>query len=267
MRLVDILKANRVTFSLQDYKIHLATHSIHSPLDAFYAGNFKEWQEYQTKRNFQCDMVISLIQYKRNLWLYAGVYKILGVEYIKDHYEYSTELIDENDELIGRLVIYHERTSRQSYLYGEPIEDSFTLASILEKRLSIGEFPGYNSVCIPFDRLKVVIENYEPTWYGALGNVKGVYLITDTLTGKLYVGSAQGNTGIWQRWGDYISTGHAGNVGLKNLLKENGKDYVKNFTFTLLEISDMHSPDELVSIRESYWKDVLCSRNHGYNMN
>lgn len=29
---------------------------------------------------------------------------------------------------------------------------------------------------------------------------KGVYLISDTYTGKLYVGSAYNENGIWGRW-------------------------------------------------------------------
>lgn len=267
MKLVDLIAACRIPLNREDYKVHLATHSTDSPLDAFFAGRFKDWQEYQTKRNFQCDMVVSLIQYKRNLWLFAGIFLVTGVKQVDDHYEYSTTLIDGQEHLFGRVIVYHERTSRQSYLYGQPIEDNFIVSEVLPTKLSIGEFPGYNSVCITHAHLQVIIEQAEQTWYGALGNVKGVYLITDMLTGKLYVGSAQGNTDIWQRWSDYIKTGHAGNLGLKNLLKENGESYVKNFQFTLLEIADMHSPDEMVLTRESYWKDVLVSRQHGYNHN
>lgn len=44
--------------------------------------------------------------------------------------------------------------------------------------------------------------------------MKGVYVIHDTETGEPYVGSAYGDTGIWQRWSNYALTLHGGNVGL-----------------------------------------------------
>jgi hypothetical protein len=51
----------------------------------------------------------------------------------------------------------------------------------------------------------------------ALASVAGVYLISDTLTGKLYVGSATGEGGIWGRWCQYVD-GHGHNIQLKRLV-------------------------------------------------
>jgi len=51
-------------------------------------------------------------------------------------------------------------------------------------------------------------------WKIALANQKGVYLITDSLNGKEYVGSATGENMIWGRWKDYIANG---NIELKSL--------------------------------------------------
>ena len=48
---------------------------------------------------------------------------------------------------------------------------------------------------------------------------KGVYLITDTSNGKMYVGSAYGENMILGRWKSYVKTGHGGNEGLKGLSK------------------------------------------------
>lgn len=36
-------------------------------------------------------------------------------------------------------------------------------------------------------------------------------------TGKLYVGKADGEDGIWGRWLSYAATVHGGNVGLKQV--------------------------------------------------
>jgi len=43
-------------------------------------------------------------------------------------------------------------------------------------------------------------------------NIKGVYLITDSHTGRRYAGSAYADLGIWSRWCQYIESGHDGNV-------------------------------------------------------
>ncbi len=41
-----------------------------------------------------------------------------------------------------------------------------------------------------------------PTYYEALKKITGVYCLTDTHTGKLYIGSATGEGGVAQRWGN-----------------------------------------------------------------
>lgn len=104
-------------------------------------------------------------------------------------------------------------------------------------------------------------------WKHALG-VKGIYLITDMKTGKKYVGKASGQEGIWQRWSDYIYSGHGGDVELNSLLRANGGiDYAReNFKFTLLEIVES-SLEEDLDERESYWKRVLTTRMPAVGLN
>ena len=103
------------------------------------------------------------------------------------------------------------------------------------------------------------------TWHGALANIKGVYLVTDTVTGKLYVGKASGEAGIWQRWCDYAKNGHGGNKELIAVLNENGSDYMRNFQYSILEIADSHASEEDILDRESHWMNVLKSREYGMN--
>lgn len=62
------------------FKIHCATGRNPTPLEAFYDGEFKKWQEYQNNRNFKCDQIISLIHLGGADWLFAGVYKVHGVQ-------------------------------------------------------------------------------------------------------------------------------------------------------------------------------------------
>jgi hypothetical protein len=265
IKLTEFLKASSVDVDMGNYKVHLATGN---PLEAFFRGDFKSWQERQTRRNFPCKMVVSLIELRKNKWLFAGVYKILGHKKVSaKHIEYSTELLSGQDELIGRIVVHHIRTSRPTYLNGKKDGGDFEVSEILPSRLTIRDFPGHNSVLVNYGQLKSIIEQVVQTWHGALSNVKGVYLITDNSCGKQYVGSAVGGSGIWQRWSDYVKSGHGGNKELRALLKEKGVDHKSHFQYSILEIADTHSTDDQIRSRESYWKKVLRSKEFGYNSN
>ena len=68
IKLTDLIRLSGIT--LGHYKIHCATGKKTSPLEAFFEGKFKEWQESQNQRNFQCDQILSLIHIHRNKWLF-----------------------------------------------------------------------------------------------------------------------------------------------------------------------------------------------------
>ena len=267
IKLTKFLVACDVPLNLDSYKVHLATGKEHPPIDAFFEGNFKEWQENQKNRNFTREYVIGLIELKKHKWLFAGVYKVLGYKKRKGRIYYSTELVENQKDLTGRIIVHHERKSRPSYLIGHPDGGEFYVSAITETKLSVQEFPGYNSVIIDYRTLKIVIDNEIESWEGALSNVKGVYLITNTATGDLYVGSAVGEDGIWQRWEMYAKNGHGGNKELRQLLKQEPPEYLYNFQYAILEISDSHASDEYVLERELYWKNVLKSKEFGLNAN
>lgn len=267
--LIDFLNFCGLHINIENFKIHLASGSIqNSPLEAFYNNTFKEWQEWQTKRNFQCDMIISLIHIGSDKWLFAGVYKILDYNKIsEDHFDYSTQLLQGQDEIIGRLIVKHRRQGRASYLWGKSISNQFRIVEIKEKRLTVEEFPGYNNVSISFSKLQTIISQNIQSWRGALANIKGVYVITDTKTGKLYIGSATGQDGIWDRWSQYSINGHGGNKELISLLKDHSLGYQKYFQFSIIEIADFNISDDNLLSREQHWKNVFKTREFGYNSN
>jgi len=268
LNLIEFLQVSGIPLNLKRYKIHLATGFPHSPLEAFFEGTFKEWQEWQTRRNFQCDMVISLIDLGADKWLFAGVYEILGYEKKSEkHIAYSTRLLQGQDDIIGRIIVHHKRKGRASYLWGKSNGEEFSISEIKEMKLTVEEFPGYNAILISFAKLRIIINQNIPSWRGALANIKGVYLITDNKTGKLYIGSATGYEGIWNRWADYVTNGHGGNRELKILLQSNDADYKNYFQYSILEIADFHTSDDHIMSREKYWKDVLRTREFGYNSN
>lgn len=269
IKLVDLVALAGV--ELHDFKIHCATGATPTPLEAFFDGSFKEWQEYQTQRNFQCAQILSLIHLHSSQWLFAGVYAVNGVVLRtsrgKSWYEYSTTELDGLDHLTGKAIIYFEKRFRASYLRGLKYQDLLLVAAIKEQRMSIGDFPGYNSVALSFHLLRTIVRESNPSWRTALANVAGVYLIADTTSGALYVGSAYGGDGIWQRWTSYARNGHGGNKELRDLLKAKGKAHAEHFQFSLLEVCDLNSSNDYVIERETHWKNVLLSREFGLNRN
>ncbi len=75
LKLCDLLSLANV--NLGRFKIHCATASGSSPLDAFFDGKFKEWQEHQARRNFGCDNIVSLIHLRGQVafrWRLVGTW-------------------------------------------------------------------------------------------------------------------------------------------------------------------------------------------------
>jgi hypothetical protein len=281
IKLKELIKLAGV--ELGDFKIHCATGSNPIPLEAFFDGHFEEWQGVQRGKNFECENILALIHLQKNQWLFAGVYRVDGVKKRKslNRYwyryvtttrrgswqHYSTTEVKGLDHLTGRAIIHFERKFRASYLRDPKFLEQLVVTSILEQRMTIGDFPGYNSVLLSYHMLKTLVRENNPSWRAALSNVAGVYLITDTTSGKLYVGSAYGGKGIWQRWLDYAKNGHGGNKELRALLGKKGAKHASLFQFSLLEVCDLNSSEEDVIGRESHWKNVLLSREFGLNKN
>ncbi len=130
------------------------------------------------------------------------------------------------------------------------------------------EFEGYDNVHITFNELKGLYAIDSLSWKTALSSVKGIYILTDKSNGKLYIGKADGNEMIWQRWASYISSYHGGDVALRKLLVDKGQEHFEQyFTFTLIETFRSTVADDVINQRESYWKNALDTRKHGYNLN
>ena len=63
--------------------------------------------------------------------------------------------------------------------------------------------------------MQIITKYKAPQWENALKNVKGIYAITDISNGKIYIGSAIGENGIWQRWCSYAKEGTEKMLGVK----------------------------------------------------
>jgi len=269
MKLTDLIQLAGV--ELDDFKIHCATGANPTPLEAFFDGTFRQWQEHQNQKNFKCRQILSLIHLGGARWMFAGMFDVLGVAPGKwkstTCYRYSTSEIAGLDHLTGRAIVEFNKTFRASYLRGKKYANQLSVVAIREQRMTIGEFPGFNSVLLSLTMLKTIVRELNPSWRTALSSIAGVYLIADTSTGKNYVGSAYGGDGIWQRWSAYAATGHGGNKELRALLKQEGTKHAQFFQFTLLEVCDINSSDDYVISRETHWKKALLSREFGLNKN
>jgi hypothetical protein len=267
IKLIDLLKITGVY--LNSYKIHCASGKEESPLEAFFEGRFKAWQEHQNQQNFRCDEIISLIYLQDDKWLFAGIYHVLGVKHRKDGkkswFEYGTKEMDGLDHLTGRIVIQFRKRFIASHLIGTKYIDKLLVSEIREKRMRVSDFPGYNGINLSYRLLRTVVRKNLPKWKAALSDVGGVYLVTDNHTGKQFVGSAHGGDTIWHQWVSFAISGHADIKPLRQLLSREVGDYQFNFQFSILEICDLNTGKDYVISRAEHWKQVLRTTEFGYN--
>ena len=212
---------------------------------------------------------ICLLKLRGDQWLLTTIKKITRLLDVTDGVGYDADEVKEYEQYFGRLVVeYHNpcRTMGRKY---ENVMDDLEVVQILNEQYTGNEFPGYENVRLSYPLLKNIVDRQLPGWVDALRNQKAVYLITDTKTGKMYVGSATSQTGmLLQRWSSYAADGHGGNIELRELVKQQGLDYVKeNFQYSILENYNARMDDGYILKRESWWKETLCTRTHGYNKN
>lgn len=220
---------------------------------------------------------IHFVRYGNKLWLYAGIFKNGDILIKEDengfkYREYQLERVPEFDELIGRLVInYEPKNGAQNYklkLEGIGMSEQFKLHEILSIQDNDLEFSGYDNVSLNFSELKLITEKQAPSWKSVLSEMNAIYIITDHSNGKQYVGSAYGEEKLWSRWSGYAKSYTNGNHDLVHVLKKYGSSHiVNNFHYHILEVLPPNVEKNYVISRESYWKEVLQSRNFGYNRN
>ena len=126
------------------------------------------------------------------------------------------------DEYGSRMIFYRE-TGFSFYNSAKTAKD-FIVDEIWPKVTdrTVTPFTTYDEVELTFSQLKETTENHYPDYYKALSCVKGIYMIVDGNTRKLYVGSAYGKDGIWGRWSSYAETFHGKNEELVKLFDDHG---------------------------------------------
>lgn len=226
-----------------------------------------QFWNYPKKKSFsEGNIAIGFARIEGDKWLLFDISLITKDLNKKDGVGYEYEKLSKYEKYFGRLIIKYHNKSQNLIRLGKNLIDQLEVIEILPEQFNDDDFQGYENVNLSWFDLKRVIKKKD--WKSALENQKGVYLIVDHKTGKLYVGSAYGKDMILGRWNSYINNGHGGNVELKKLVREKGFEYVKNnFYYAILDIYKSTTEDSIIIDRESRWKKVLLSRKFGYNKN
>lgn len=273
IKLNDLL--NLSSEELKTVKVRFnQSNGIENPMDLYLKNPEivnNQWFLWRTKSKlFKVgEIAICLLKLSSDTWLLTTIKKITEDLDVCDSINYKAEELEKYKKFYGRVILKYHKTVQTQVMYLGTVKDELEVLEILPTIFDGDEFAGYDKVSLSYSQLEAIIKLKKQTWIGALENQKAVYLQTDKVTGKLYVGSATSDQGmLLSRWKNYIENGHGGNVGLKELVREKGFDYIKkNFQYTIIENFNAKVDDHYVLERESYWKEVLRSREFGYNKN
>lgn len=227
------------------------------------------WGWSGKKRNFfPGQIVLSFIKVGYDEWLFISAGKILE---IPQNNRAKVNILTKYMSFFGRLIISYKKGNTYSR-YVFKLKDrlpNIKIKELLPCLYSGDKFEGYDKVNLRYSQLEYIFSGkILPTYYEALQKVAGVYCLTDTNNGKLYIGSATGVEGVKQRWGNYLSSKHGNNVKLRRLYEDKGEDYFKKyFTFTILEYFGLSYDADRIQQREQFWKKCFDTIKNGYNDN
>ena len=265
-------------------KTKLIRHNLSNPIVAENTarGYLNFYQSIQLPNRFKnCDFVISFLGTEGTNGIFKGCYRIVGTcpydcSTLPDGFvpdadmddgcvRFEMEPMDVLSELIDRLEIDWGKSTRGW------CQNGTTEKEIVSIKPPVSEisFTSYDKIILPFRTLQTIVDNHAmyKEWENRLSAVAGVYLITDTKTGKLYVGSASGEQGgIWGRWSEYAKTKHGGNKRLVELITADA-DYCNNFQFSILEVFPIKRDRREVLEYEQLYKRKLLSIEYGLNDN
>jgi hypothetical protein len=233
---------------------------------------FLKYQSQQSKEVFKgVDYVVSFIGEEGVRSRFVGVYRVLGcrrfpkkpsVTGASHSLEYNLEEVSDFFDLKERVIVKWSNPIS----WHQWIKNEMEVIEI-HPGLHYKHFTDYADFILSFNELKEIITNGYGDWKRMLSGAKGIYLISDTKSGKLYVGSAYGEDGIWGRWNSYVSTnGHGGNKQLKELIAKK-EYYAKHFQFSVLMILPKTVTADQAIEMERLFKNKLGTNSFGLNSN
>lgn len=227
--------------------------------------SFLAYQNSQSRDVFKdLDFVVSFIGEEGLRSRFISVYKMVDRKQLADnHFEYQLEEVKEQyDDLKERVIIKWEN----AISWHQWIKNCMEVIEI-HPWLHYKQFNDYFDFILNFNELKEIVNKEYSDWRKMLSATKGIYLINDNKTWKLYVWSAYGDEGIWGRWSTYVLTNwHWNNKTLKELILHN-PEYGNNFQFSILMLLPRTiTPDEAIK-KEQLFKNKLGTNSFGLNNN
>lgn len=169
---------------------------------------------------------------------------------------YPTERLDLLEQYEGKLYIEWGGGSSGKRAWVQRAEAQDKIVTELRIDSVEAPFPGLMGIAAPLSALG----DAPPAWAQRLAAARGVYLLTCPRDGSLYVGSATGEGGFWNRWAEYRANGHGGNVALK------GRQ-ASDFVVSVLQAAGSADTTDDILASEALWKRKLLSRELGLNRN
>lgn len=274
---VDYPEKTKVKFNMNNDDVNLPAYD-YLMQDSPEWEEMNAWKTKQANNNLNsADYLLAFAQYYyygASYYIFGGMYEVEKIEpEVFNDVGYKLTLMDTYKEYRKRLIIKLEKPigwNVYNKMYLSVQKDFNPEIYEVAPSTKMGAFPGYYNVLLTHQNLQTIFKNEAAEWKNALSNVKGVYCITDTSNGQIYIGSASGATaGIWQRWSQYADVNDltGGNKTFEEL-KNSGADHIiNNFTYSILEIFDMKTNSEFIIHREQFWKRVFQSINYGMNNN
>jgi hypothetical protein len=197
----------------------------------------------------------------------VACYENLGNTIVDGQWGRQFDLVESEvlADLLGRLVIDWGGGARSWWQRGV-MASLKPVLSILERQ--VRPFPGFERLVLTFPELEEIISQPRryAAWHASMSAVSAIYLIAHRLTGKLYVGSAQGEGGLFGRWRDYVSTFHGGNKKLVAEIQADPSSF-QQFQFSVLQILSKTATSEEVIALENLYKRKMLSVPFGLNAN
>ena len=275
LKLFDLLRAAGDDLDPKECKLYL---TVPRALDRWREGRFEQdWLCLQNNEYFHLPHIVALVDFRataKRERLFLGCWDSsqppvwdAKADGGKGQWRYALARREQTHHLAARVFVSFDYTAQSRHLNAKRWADKLLVTEISREQATFAPFPGFMKVSLSYSELCDLFREPVPEWKPALSAVRGIYVVTDESVGKLYIGKADGENGIWGRWKAYAKNGHAGNVELRKLLREKGRDYARHFRFSILETADSRADSKHLNKRESYWKNVFQTRDHGYNEN
>ncbi len=273
IKLNDLLKLTEEEIARSKIRFN-QSNGIDNPIEIFKSNPQKllDWNYWNSQSYKVGQISIGLVKMNYDEWLLFTVGTIMKVKNMKSNSGVACEYKTANErygQLFGRVIVKYHKKFQSQFPNASTVLEDLEVKEILPSVFSGFDFPGYDNVSLTYYELETILKGNYPSYRNALENQQAVYVLTDTNTGKLYVGSATSkNQMLLSRWAGYIKTFHNGNEELKELFEIKGENYFKQyFKYSIIENFNSKVNPDFVIDRESYWKKVLDTRNHGYNKN